>query len=37
METLRALDIIHATVESITFPFLIMHGTDDSIVSLEVS
>jgi len=37
METLRALDSIHATIESVTFPFLIMHGTEDSIVSMEVS
>lgn len=32
-ETLKALDAIHATVETIVFPFLIMHGMDDSIVS----
>lgn len=32
-ETLKALDAIHATVETVSFPFLIMHGSDDSIVS----
>jgi alpha-beta hydrolase superfamily lysophospholipase len=32
-ETLQALDAIAATLESISFPFLIMHGDDDTIIS----
>jgi acylglycerol lipase len=36
-ETLKALDAIQETVETITFPFLVLHGVEDTIISITGS